>query len=272
MGVALLLTDPERGTPLVELDGLRKIYTVGKAAVVALRDVSLAVGDGEFVAVVGPSGCGKSTMLRIIAGISPASGGHVRVGREDPLRGRVPIGMVFQTPVLLPWRTVLSNVLLPIEISGGNRESALRRARELLSLVGLAGFEDRRPYQLSGGMEQRAALCRALITDPVLLLADEPFGALDALTRERLNMELQTVWMATRKTVIFVTHSIVEAVFLADRVLVMRARPGSVEEDIAVPLPRPRDLALQDTAEFGQCTREVRRALERASMRGGASS
>jgi len=268
--VARSLSIPERCAPLVEVAGLRKTYAAGKATVAALRDISLTIGDGEFVAVVGPSGCGKSTLLRIIAGISPASGGHVRVGGEDPLRGRLPIGMVFQTPVLLPWRSILANVLLPIEIAGGDRRAALERARELLGMVGLYGFEEKRPYQLSGGMEQRAALCRALITDPVLLLADEPFGALDALTRERLNLELQTVWMATRKTVIFVTHSIVEAVFLADRVLVMRARPGTIERDIPVPLARPRELAVQDTAEFGRCTREIRRALELASTRGEA--
>lgn len=248
--------------PLIEVRGAGKVFGSGRDGVVALKEADFAVNGEEFVSIVGPSGCGKTTVLRLLAGITSPSSGVVRVDGLDPSRARLPIGMVFQTPVLLPWRTILANVLLPIELDGKNVRSHLPRARELLSLVGLAGFEHMRPYQLSGGMEQRAALCRALINDPVLLLADEPFGALDSLTRERLNLELQSVWMKTRKTVILVTHSIAEAVFLGDRVLVMSGRPGRIEKDVAIRLPRPRELAIQDTAEFGRCTREVRQALE----------
>jgi NitT/TauT family transport system ATP-binding protein len=174
------------------------------------------------------------------------------------------VGLVFQSPVLLPWRTVLQNVLLPLEMAGMNHRALEGRARELVAWVGLAGFEGKRPYQLSGGMEQRVALCRALVTDPILLLADEPFGALDAMTRDRLNQELQRIWMATRKTVLFVTHSIPEAVYLSDRIVVMTGRPGRVFKTVVVELPRPRELAIQDAPEFGRCTGEVREALEAA--------
>ncbi len=247
---------------LIEVQGVSKTFASGGSSVPALRDATLALGGGEFVAVVGPSGCGKSTLLRILAGVTTATSGSVRVGGRDPADTGVRIGMVFQTPVLLPWRSVLSNVLLPIEVLREDRRRFSEAARDLLKLVGLEGFEHARAYHLSGGMQQRAALCRALITKPVLLLMDEPFGALDALTREHLNLELQRIWMATRTTVLFVTHSIPEAVFLADRVAVFTPRPGRVREVVDVTLPRPRTLPLQDTPAFGAFTREVREALE----------
>ncbi len=184
------------------------------------------------------------------------------MGGQGPAGTSVRIGMVFQTPVLLPWRSVLSNVLLPIEIQREDRRRFLEDARDLLKLVGLEGFEDKRPSQLSGGMQQRAALCRALITRPTLLLMDEPFGALDALTREHLNLELQRVWMATRTTVVFATHGIPEAVLLSDRIAVFTGRPGRVRATVDMTLPRPRTLAMQDTGAFGEFTRAVRETLE----------
>jgi NitT/TauT family transport system ATP-binding protein len=250
--------------PLIQVHGVGKTFGRGPAAVEALRGVSFQVEEGEFVSLVGPSGCGKSTLLRVLAGITDWDLGEVRLRGEDPRATRVPVGMVFQAPVLLPWRTVLQNVLLPLEMAGLNHRAHEGRARELVAWVGLAGFEGKRPYQLSGGMEQRVALCRALVTDPILLLADEPFGALDAMTRDRLNLELQRIWMATRKTVLFVTHSIPEAVYLSDRIVVMTGRPGRVFKTMPVGLPRPRELAIQDAPEFGRCTGEVREALEAA--------
>jgi len=253
-----------RDQPLIRVHGVGKTFGQGPGAVEALRDVSFEVGEGEFVSLVGPSGCGKSTLLRVLAGITDWDRGEVRLRGEDPRATRLPVGMVFQAPVLLPWRTVLQNVLLPLEMAGVNHRAHEARARELVAWVGLAGFEGKRPYQLSGGMEQRVALCRALVTDPILLLADEPFGALDAMTRDRLNLELQRIWMATRKTVLFVTHSIPEAVYLSDRIVVMTGRPGRVFKTATVALPRPRELALQDTPEFGRCSGEVREALEAA--------
>jgi len=259
---------------IIYLEGVEKVFDVEGSSVVALRHLAFDIRQGEFLVLVGPSGCGKSTILRILAGITTASAGTVRVGGKDPATSRLPIGMIFQTPVLLPWRSVLDNVLLPVEVMGGDMEGAVARARELLHLVGLRGFEEKRPYQLSGGMEQRVALCRALMNDPLLLLADEPFSALDALTRERLNLELQTVWMTARTTVVFVTHSIAEAVFLGDRVLVMSARPGRVDREVEVKLPRPRKLAVQDTPDFIHYTRHLRQGLEEvtaSSERGGAS-
>lgn len=254
----------DRVQPIIQVHGVGKTFGRGPDAVEALRDVSFDVGEGEFVSLVGPSGCGKSTMLRILAGIFDWDRGEVLVRGEDPRATRLPVGMVFQAPVLLAWRTVLQNILLPLEMAGINHRAHEGRARELVAWVGLAGFEGKRPYELSGGMEQRVALCRALVNDPVLLLADEPFGALDAMTRDRLNLELQRIWMATRKTVVFVTHSIQEAVFLGDRVAVMTGRPGRVFAVVSVGLPRPRELAIQDGREFGRYAAEVRAALEAA--------
>ena len=240
---------------------LAKTYGGGADAVDALRDIDFTVADGEFMSIVGPSGCGKSTLLKILAGLMPASDGEALLN-DVPIAGpRRDIGVVFQSPVLFPWRSVLGNVLLPVDVQRLGRERMTARALELISLVGLSGFERRYPWELSGGMQQRVALVRALIHDPALLLMDEPFGALDALTREAMNVELQRIWLDRRKTLLFVTHSTTEAVFLADRVLVMTARPGRIGDMLEVKLPRPRSLDVMTTEAFGAHVRRIRAAL-----------
>lgn len=205
---------------------------------------------GEFVSIVGTSGCGKTSLLRIIGGLIQPSTGKVTVRSQD---GRQNIGMVFQKPVLLPWRTNLDNVLLPMEFRGGPRRNFRDKARDLLKLVGLAGFEDKYPYELSGGMQQRVALSRALVSDPDLLLMDEPFGALDALTRNTMNMELLRIWdQSADRSVVFITHSVPEAIFLSDRVVVMSKSPGRVLEDLHIKLPRPRSVEHRYSKEFAE--------------------
>ena len=224
----------------------------------ALREVSLHIERNEFVSIVGPSGCGKSTLLRLIAGLLPPSSGRVAidgVAVEGPRRN---IGVVFQAPTLLPWANVLNNVLFPLRILHRLESGSAAKARELLHLVGLADFERKMPSELSGGMQQRASICRALITDPDILLMDEPFGALDALTREEMSLELLRIWRERPKTIFFVTHSVSEAVLLADRVCVMTARPGRIVEDIGVPLPRPRSYEQESMEEFQHCARRIR--------------
>jgi NitT/TauT family transport system ATP-binding protein len=239
---------------------LSKSYGSGPNAIVALTNIDFAVADGEFMSIVGPSGCGKSTLLKILAGLIPSDGEALLNG--TPIDGpRQDIGMVFQSPVLFPWRSVLANVLLPVDVQRLGRERMTQRALDLISLVGLNGFEKRYPWELSGGMQQRVALVRALIHDPALLLMDEPFGALDALTRESMNAELQRIWLERRKTVLFVTHSTSEAVFLADRVLVMSARPGRIADLLEIDLPRPRTLDVMTTEVFGAYVRRIRGAL-----------
>ncbi len=237
---------------------LSKAYATRDGSVAALERISFSVGEGEFVAVVGPSGCGKSTLLKILAGLLPPSTGEA-ILRGTPIAGpRRDIGVVFQSPVLLPWRTVLDNVLLPVDVQHLDRERHLKLALDLLELVGLQGFEHRYPWELSGGMQQRVAITRALIHDPALLLMDEPFGALDAMTREHMNLELQRIWLDKRKTVVFITHSIPEAVFLGDRVLVMTPRPGRIMDDRKVDLTRPRSLDVMNTPGFGEHVRHIR--------------
>jgi len=244
--------------PVIAVQALTKVYPARAGAVHALEAIDFEVADREFVAIVGPSGCGKSTLLKILAGLIPATGGMALL-RGTPIVGpRRDIGMVFQSPVLFPWRTVLHNVLLPVDVQGLGRQRLHRSALDLLRLVGLDGFENRYPWELSGGMQQRVAMVRALIHDPAMLLMDEPFGALDAMTREQMNLELQRIWLERRKTVVFITHSIPEAVFLADRVLVMTARPGRITEIVAVTLPRPRSLDIMSTPEFGTHVRRIR--------------
>ena len=221
---------------------LAKDYGAGGNAIAALRDIDFSVGEGEFLSIVGPSGCGKSTLLKILAGLMPATSGEAQLN-GTPIEGpRRDIGMVFQSPVLFPWRSVLDNALLPVDVQRLGREQLLERAHALIALVGLSGFEHRYPWELSGGMQQRVALVRALIHDPALLLMDEPFGALDALTREQISMDIQHLWMETRKTALHITHSIPEAVLLADRVVVMGPRPGRIVEILEIDLPRPRRL------------------------------
>ena len=245
-------------TEAISVQQLSKLYTTRDGGVAALERISFAVDEGEFVAVVGPSGCGKSTLLKILAGLLSPSGGSASL-RGSVIQGpRRDIGVVFQAPVLFPWRTVLDNVLLPIDVQGLGRERFMPAAMDLLALVGLREFERRYPWELSGGMQQRVAITRALIHDPAMLLMDEPFGALDAMTREHMNLELQRIWMEKKKTVFFITHSIPEAVFLADRVLVMTPRPGRVVDDLRIKLPRPRPLDVMTTPEFGEYTRHIR--------------
>src|SRR5205807_1694967 len=243
---------------IIAVRGLAKRYATGREPVVALHDIDFAIGDGEFVAIVGPSGCGKSTLLKILAGLLPPTQGEVLL-RGSPIAGpRRDIGVVFQAPVLFPWRSVRDNVLLPIDVQRLGRERHHQAGVDLLTLVGLKGFERKYPWELSGGMQQRVAITRALVHDPAMLLMDEPFGALDAMTREHMNLELQRIWLERRKTVLFITHSIAEAVFLADRVLVMTARPGRLLDDVRVALPRPRPLDVMNTPEFGAHVRHIR--------------
>ncbi len=249
---------------MIVLDGLGVTYRAESGRVEALRDIGLEVGRGELVALVGPSGCGKSTLLRVVAGLRRPTAGRVVVDGRPVTRPIPAVGMVFQSPVLLKWRTVRDNVLLAAELSGLSPAAYRERADALLALVGLGEFGDKLPRELSGGMQQRASLCRALLLDPPLLLMDEPFGALDALTRDELNLELLRVWGeegGDRKTIVFVTHSIPEAVFLADRVVVMTPRPGRVARVVGVPLARPRTVTTRAAPAFGALTLTVHEAL-----------
>ena len=242
----------------IAIEELSKQYPSRGGAVTALDRISFSVTEGEFVAVVGPSGCGKSTLLKILAGLLPTSSGEARLRGTRIVGPRRDIGVVFQSPVLFPWRSVLDNVLLPVDVQRLDRARYEKVAMDLLALVHLTGFEHRYPWELSGGMQQRVAITRALVHDPAMLLMDEPFGALDAMTREHMNLELQRIWLEKRKTILFITHSIPEAVFLGDRVLVMTPRPGRILEDVVVDLPRPRSLEVMNTPEFGRYAREIR--------------
>jgi NitT/TauT family transport system ATP-binding protein len=242
----------------VSLDRVGKTYSSPRGPVTALENVSLEIRPREFVSVVGPSGCGKSTLLKLVGGLEPASSGKVVVDGKILDGPPDRLGMVFQRDVLLDWRTVLDNVLLSIEFTRKPRVDERERAMALLNRFGLGGFEHRFPWELSGGMRQRASICRALLADPELLLMDEPFGALDAMTRDDLNVELAQIWQDTRKTLLFITHSIVEAVFLSDRVVMMSKAPGIIVDTIVIDLPRPRRLAVRDTAEFAACVHRIR--------------
>ena len=245
--------------PLIEVDRVAKTYVTADGPVESLRPLTFAIDDGEFLAIVGPSGCGKSTLLKMVAGLLPASSGDIRVGGTRVDGPPDNVGIVFQSAVLLAWRTVLDNVMLQIEMRHLDKTKYLPKAKALLHLVGLDGFERKLPWQLSGGMQQRASICRALVHDPAVLLMDEPFGALDAMTREKMNVELQRIWFETKKTVLFITHSIPEAVFLADRVLVMSERPGTIAAIYDVNLPRPRSLRVMSQPQFGELTQTIRR-------------
>jgi NitT/TauT family transport system ATP-binding protein len=247
--------------PVLVAEGIRHVYHGGRGDLLALAGVSLAVSAGEFVSIVGPSGCGKSTLLRILGGLLVPTQGQVCLDGKllaSPLRQ---VGYLFQNVNLMPWRTVLRNVTLPLEVARVPQAEAERRARELLELVGLEGFEAAYPRELSGGMAQRVAIARALILAPEVLLFDEPFGALDALSREQMNLELLRIWRARRVTAVMVTHSLQEAVFLSDRVLVMSARPGILCAEVPVDLPRPRTLEVIYTEFFGAISRRVREAI-----------
>jgi NitT/TauT family transport system ATP-binding protein len=249
--------------PLIDVRDVRKQFRSRSGAILeALSDTSLAVQAKQFLCIVGPSGCGKSTLLRMIAGLETVSGGTIAID-SVPIRGpRRDIGLVFQSPVLLPWRTILKNVLVPAEVLKLDATSSRQRARDLLKLVGLDGFADRYPDELSGGMKQRAAIARALMHDPDILLMDEPFGALDALTREAMNLELLRIWQASTKTVVLVTHSIEEALLLSDRIAVFAPRPGFVRELIDVPIARPRSAATRSDPVFIRLAEKLRGYFE----------
>ena len=249
-----------RAAAAIEVRALRKQF--GANGVLAIDDVSLAIAPGEFVSVLGPSGCGKSTLLRCIAGLERPSAGAISVNGapvDGPPEG---LGMVFQRDALLDWRNVADNLMLPIDFRRGDRAAARERATALLALTGLSGFEKAYPAQLSGGMRQRVAICRALVDDPVLLLMDEPFGALDALTRDQMNIELQKMWLAEHKTVLFVTHSISEAIFLGDRIVVFTPRPGRIADVVNVDLRRPRRLAMRASERFNAYANHIRMLFE----------
>ncbi len=246
----------------IHIDGVSHVFDSRKSRLHALADIDLEIAPNEFVTLVGRSGCGKSTLLRIIAGLLTPTAGGVRIGGE-PVRGpRRDVSFMFQRPALLPWRSVLENVLLPVDIFRLDKKSHRVRAEALLALTGLEGFEDRRPHELSGGMQQRAALCRALVSNPSVLLMDEPFAALDALTREELSLELQRIWTEDRKTIVFVTHSIQEATLLADRIIVMSPRPGRVARVLDVGAQRPRSLGVTGhSAELARVSEELHELL-----------
>jgi len=252
----------ERARPLIDIEKVSKTYvTASSGSVHALSKVDLQIKEGEFVCVVGPSGCGKSTLLRMLAGLDTYDAGSLSLDDQSVSGPSGKVGVVFQAANLLPWLTVRENVRLPLRV-GGRHDAASSRIDGLLEMAGLAEFGARYPYELSGGMQQRAGICRALARDPQILLMDEPFGALDALTRERMNMELQRIWQANRKTILLITHSISEAIFLGDRVVVMSARPGRVLADLHVPIPRPRSFdTIVSHESYASLAREIRGLL-----------
>jgi NitT/TauT family transport system ATP-binding protein len=247
---------------VIALRDVSKTYRTRQGDLVhALDAVTLEVRDQEFVSLVGPSGCGKSTLLRVVGGLTPASAGSVRVRGAEVREPFPDVGIVFQSAVLLPWRSVLDNVLFSIEMLGRGRQAHRRQAQALIELAGLGGFEQRYPWELSGGMQQRVAICRALVHDPGLLLMDEPFGALDAMTREEMGFELLRIWEERRKTILFVTHSIPEAILLSDRVVVMTPRPGRLARVLDIGLPRPRTPDMEFDPRFREAAEEIRRLI-----------
>lgn len=254
----------------LRVEGLDKVYPSRASAIVALKDVTLSIAPAKFVSLLGPSGCGKSTLLRCVAGLERPTAGTITLGGNVITKPPEDMGIVFQRDVLLDWLTVIRNILLPARIRREPLNQWRPKAERLLELIGLEGFADRFPWELSGGMRQRVAICRALLLDPALLLMDEPFGALDAMTRDELNLELQRLWLADAKTVLFVTHSIAEAVFLSDQIVVMSRSPGRVVDVVTVDLPRPRDLAVRETQDFGRCVARIRQIFEGFGMLRGS--
>jgi len=250
--------------PEISCERVRKIYGKGSAAFEALNAATFVVEKGEFVSLLGPSGCGKSTLLMMIAGLETITGGRIFASGTPIDEPRAEIGIVFQDPTLLPWKTAMQNILFPIEMMHRSRAGYIERATELLHLVGLPESANKRPSQLSGGMKQRVSLCRALIADPAILLMDEPFSALDAITRDDMNIVLLALWERFRKTVLFVTHSIREAVLLSDRILIMGGRPATIVADIKVPFARPRDFTIGETAEFNALCSALRDEITKA--------
>jgi len=242
---------------LISIQNVKKIYQTRTGPLHALGPIDLSVRQGEFISIVGPSGCGKSTLLLLIAGLLEFESGEIRINDNKVTGPQTDIGIVFQTPVLVDWRDVLGNVMLQIEMRKLNKQDYLSRARELLDSVGLKEFEKRYPFELSGGMQQRTAFCRALIHNPPLIVMDEPLGALDAMTREQLRVDLEQLWLKTKKTVLFVTHSIPESIQLSDRVVVFTPRPGLIERVIDIDLPRPRTMAVRESPEFQSYVHEL---------------
>jgi NitT/TauT family transport system ATP-binding protein len=250
-GLSGVRSDRPGESPLqIEVRGVTKEFGAAPSSVVALSNVDLTVRSGEFVSVLGASGCGKSTLLMIVAGLVQPTSGAVFIEGQAVTRPVTDVGIVFQQDLLFDWRTIIQNVLLQAEIRGMDMTAAREKALRLLNRVGLGGFEDKRPWELSGGMRQRAAICRALLHDASVLLLDEPFGALDALTRDQMNLDFLNIWAAEKTTAVLVTHSISEAVFMSDRVVVMSSRPGRVIHDVVIDLPRPRHVGLRDTSDF----------------------
>ena len=247
---------------LVRARGLRKTYRTPDGEVETLKPLDFDIQAGEFVSVVGPSGCGKSTLMKLVAGLLPTSGGELKLNGHEVRGPQTDVGIVFQSALLLPWRKVVDNILLQAEIRGLPMAAARERAAALIEMAGLKGFEHKYPWQLSGGMQQRVAILRALLHDPPVLLMDEPFGALDAMTREKMNLELQRIWLAgtagARKTVLLITHSIPEAIFLSDRVFVMSERPGRIAAVYTIDLPRPRSLDVMGSEAFAAYARQLR--------------
>ena len=251
----------------IAVDDLSLVYQTSDGPVHALSSVSLDIARGEFVSLIGPSGCGKTTLLRVVADLEQPTGGAISINGMTPSDARASraYGYIFQEPALYPWRTVGANVSMPLEIFGIQKSERRTRVAKNLEMVGLSGFEKKHPWQLSGGMQQRVSIARALSFDPDLLLMDEPFGALDEITRDRLNLELLRIWRETGKTVVFVTHSIPEAVFLSTRVVVMSPRPGRITETIAIDLPAARDTSIRDAPDFSRLAQRVRECLARGN-------
>jgi NitT/TauT family transport system ATP-binding protein len=250
-------SQPDPARPFIALDGVSKVFETPGGRVTAIEAASLGIAAGETMALIGPSGCGKSTLLMMVAGLLSPSGGRLTIGDQPVTAPHPDLAVVFQRDLLFDWQTVLGNVLSPFVLRGEPVQAHVDRARRLLDHVGLAGFEDRRPYELSGGMRQRVALCRALIQDPSILLLDEPFAALDALTREQMQLDLQRIAMEATRTTILVTHDIAEAVFMADSVVVMTARPSQIREVIRIDLPRPRTVQTRNHPDFGRHVAEI---------------
>ncbi|MGM4886757.1 ABC transporter ATP-binding protein [Tardiphaga sp. 11_C7_N12_6] len=243
----------------INLSGVSKTYGTGDGQVQSLRPLDFHINDGEFFVVVGPSGCGKSTLLKLISGLLAPTSGEIHVDGNKVTEPHGDVGIVFQNALLLPWRNILNNVLMPIDMKNLSREKYIPRAKELLKMVGLEGFEKKLPWQLSGGMQQRASICRALVHDPKIMMMDEPFGALDAMTREKMNVELSRIQRTTGKTILLITHSIPEAVFLADKVLVMTERPGGIAAIYDVPLGRERTLDAMSNPIFTDLVARIRK-------------
>jgi NitT/TauT family transport system ATP-binding protein len=249
-------------TKVIEIKECQVIYPYKGGSIHALENVNFSAREGEFISVVGPSGCGKSTLVKVVAGLLPPTKGEIWVNGELVKGPHANTGIVFQSPVLLAWRNVIRNIMLQVEVRKGfAKDIYLEKAMELIRIAGLEGFESRYPWELSGGMQQRVSFCRALIHDPSLLLMDEPFGALDAMTRDEMNVWLQKIWMEKTKTVLFITHDISEAVFLSDRILVMSKRPGTVKEVIEISFKRPREMEIKETVEFNRYAGLARRLM-----------